>query len=111
MTQALDMASVFSVPDLKKTTSLRMPESLRERLEAVRDLWVALAEAQGADKAAVRLIDNTHVIVTLLQRQVEEELAQFGGYADTPEKRAAQMKALRESAKKHYRRWPREWPD
>jgi hypothetical protein len=100
MNSVLDMASVFSVPDLKKTTSLRMPESLRQRLEAVRDIWTELAKAKGASAPAIKLIDNTHVIVALLERQVDEELAQFGGYADTDEKRAAQLKAVRESVKK-----------
>lgn len=100
MSQALDVASVFSVPDLKKTTSLRMPESLRERLEAVRDIWIALAEAQGAKRAAVDAIDNTHVIVALLTRQAEEELAQFGGFADSPEKKAAQLRLVRDTVKK-----------
>lgn len=100
MSQALDMASVFSVPDLKKTTSLRMPESLRQRLEAVRDIWIELAKAKNAAAPAVKLIDNTHVIVALLERQVDEELAQFGGYADTEEKKAAQLKAVRDSVKK-----------
>jgi len=100
MTQVPDMTSVFSVPDIKKTTSFRLAESLRLKIDAVREVWVALAEARGEDKAAIDQIDFTFVITTLLGRQADEELAQFGGYADTPEKKAVQLRVIRDTAKK-----------
>lgn len=94
------MPSVFVVPDLKKTTSLRLPESVRLKVEAIRDFWKVVAEEErGASKEEVALIDNTFVMVTLMSRQADEELQQFGGFPTTAEQMAEQMKKLRAAIK------------
>lgn len=94
------MPSVFAVPDLKKTTSLRLPESLRLKIEVIRDDWKLIAaEERGATKEEVDSIDNTFVMVTLMSRQADEELQQFGGFPVTDEQKAAHTKKLRESIK------------
>lgn len=95
------MPSVFTVPDIAKTTSLRLPASMRLKIERIRELWKVVAETKGKTQEEIDAIDNTHVMLTLMGRQADEELQQFGGISKTEEQWAEQLKALRVSAKKH----------
>ena len=101
VTHAIDMASGFELPDLKKTLSARVRLSTHAKLADIRELWRALAQGRGESAATVEAIDLTYVVDVLLARCADEELAQFGGYADTAEKKVAQLKVVRETAKKH----------
>lgn len=92
--------SVFTVPDISKTTSLRLPASLRLKIERIRDLWKIVAETKGKTAEEIDAIDNTFVMVTLMGRQADEELHQFGGISKTEDQWAEQLKALRVAAKK-----------
>lgn len=99
-TQATDMASEYQSPDLKKTLSARVRMSTHRKLANIRDLWRELARVDGKTAAEVEAIDQTFVVEVLLGAACDGELAQFGGFADTQEKLAAQLKALRDAAKK-----------
>ena len=94
------MASGFTPPDLRKTLSVRVRTSLHTKLGAVRDLWQAKALASGLDQELVEAIDITYVVERLMLKVVDEELQQFGGYAETPEAREAQLAAVRVPLKK-----------
>ena len=100
MNQAIDMSSMFTKPDLKKTTSFRLPESVRQKIERTVALWRETARLEGCSEAEVSAIDNSYVMVTLMARGADSELAQFGGMPETSEQAENQMKALRTAFKK-----------
>jgi hypothetical protein len=94
------MPSSFEAPDLKKQLSVRVRASIHEKLADIRELWRAAAEVKGKNKETIEAIDLTHVVDTLLARVTDEELAQFGGFAETPEAKAAQVKTVRDAGSK-----------
>jgi hypothetical protein len=96
---AVTLPSVFTVPDISKTTSLRLPASLRLKIERIRELWKVVAETKGKSAEEIDAIDNTFVMVTLMGRQADEELQNFGGISKTDEQWAEQLKSLRDAAK------------
>jgi hypothetical protein len=106
---ALEMASNFEVPELKKQLSARVRSSTHAKLLNIRDLW-RVAVRETTDKkpgeteqeyaerldATVEAIDLTHVLDVLLASACDDELQQWGGYTETAEKRANQLKMVRE---------------
>lgn len=99
LVEAEDMASNYVKPDVRRVTSLRLPDSLRARIEVLRDLWRIIAEHEGVEADGVEAIDNTYVMLRQLQTSIEAELANFGGFPETEEARLAQQRALRASLK------------
>lgn len=110
---ALEMPSSYRPPDLKKQLSARVRQSSHAKLANVREIWRVRAEEterqmpgesakdfEARRAALVEAIDNTHVTDELLARVLDDELAQWGGFADTPEKLAAQLKLVRETSRK-----------
>lgn len=74
------MSSKFAEPPEKRVpTSHRLPVSTVRKIEVVRELWRAVAEANGKDQVAVEDINDTHVVSLLLASALDAELAEFGG--------------------------------
>lgn len=110
---ALEMPSSYRAPDLKKQLSARVRQSSHAKLANVREIWRVRAEETERQlpgetvkefevrrAAMVDAIDNTHIIDELLARVLDDELAQWGGFAETPEKLTAQLKLVRETSRK-----------
>lgn len=87
-------------PDQKEPVSVRMPTSLKGKIQWVVELWKEMARAQGASEKTIKDIDFPYVLLRLLSGRTDEELHQWGGFPDTEEKKAAQLKAVRSAAKK-----------
>ncbi len=96
MTIAIAMPSRFEVPELKKVLSARVRLSSHQKISNVIELWKERAAGLGESKEVVEAIDATHIVDRLLAQALDEELAQWGGWARTPEQKAAQLKVLRE---------------
>lgn len=91
----------FQLPpkqDPKEPVSVRMPTSLKAKIQWVVELWREAARAQGADKATVEAIDFPYVLLRLLAGRVDAELDGFKGFPDTEEKRKAALKLARDTA-------------
>lgn len=88
-------------PDPKEPVSVRMPASLKAKVQWVMVTWQTLAKAKGADDATIEAIDFPYTLLRLIAGRTDEELEQWGGFPDTEEKKAAQLKAISASAKKH----------
>lgn len=102
MTLAVAMPTGFEVPEPKKILSARVRLSTHGKIANVIECWKENAKLDEREKEAIEAIDLTHVVDVLLAKVLDEELAQWGGYARTPEQKTAQLKKLREaySAKK-----------
>lgn len=87
-------------PDQKDPVSVRMPRDLKAKVLWTVELWREMARAQGASAKTVKDIDFPYVLLRLLGGRTDEELHQWGGFPDTEEKKAAQLKAVRAAAKK-----------
>lgn len=118
-TQTDDMAptpeSAFSLPTGKAKISARISEDTKKRLMAITKIWQAQtrvekeaeAIAMGLDAkerealvdGAVEDVDLTFTIDRLLKRAADVELAQWGGYPDSPEKLAATVKLVLKSGR------------
>ena len=87
-------------PDPKEPVSVRMPTSLKAKVQWVMEMWRAMAKAQGADKATIEAIDFPYTLLRIIAGRADEELQQWGGYPETEEAKAAQLKAIANSTKK-----------
>jgi hypothetical protein len=68
----------FATPEKKVALNLRVPESLKEQLKLVTELWKVMAEAKGLDPAD---IDMTYVCLRLLRVGIDGAWAQAGQLA------------------------------
>lgn len=109
---ALAMPSNYEAPELRKQLSARIRQSTHTKLANIREIWRELAREKTIQKlgespeefkarieSTVDAIDLTHVVDVLLASACDTELGQFGGHASTPEKLAAQLKAIKTAAK------------
>lgn len=90
-------------PDPKEPVSVRMPTSLKAKIQWVMECWRAMAKAQGADEATIEEIDFPYTHLRLLAGRTDEELHQWGGYPTTEAAKAEQLKAIAASVKKSKR--------
>ncbi len=90
---ALPMTNYKPAPEKKVPLNLRVPKSLKRRLEALVRLWVAQAEARKDDPSNV---DRTHVATELLIDGIEASFDSFGGEPDGDDGLKAMEKAIRE---------------
>jgi hypothetical protein len=95
--EAIRMPSDYDVPDVTRPFSTRLRLSSHAKLEQVAELWREMARQTGKSKAQVDAITVSHVHNVLIAAKLDEELAQWGGFAGTDEQKKAQLKALRES--------------
>lgn len=107
--------SAFSLPEGKEKISARVASLVKKKLLATVEIWqantrlekerrCALEKLSPADtkrvvEDAVNDVDLTYVIDKLLGKAVDVELAQWGGYPETPEKLAAVVKGIAQSKK------------
>lgn len=94
------MPSNFEAPDPRKPLSVRVRGSLHAKLQRIRDLWQEKARASGMDPELVQQIDTTYVVERVMLAACDAELAQWGGYAETPEQLEKQLEAIREAVSK-----------
>lgn len=87
-------------PDPKEPVSVRMPASLKAKVMWVMETWRALAKAKGADQETIEAIDFPYTLLRLISGRTDEELAQWGGFPETDEKKANQLKTIAASVKK-----------
>lgn len=99
MNVAPEMASGYDVPDLKKILSARLRLSSHAKIAQVLALWKEKAKLDGKAKPNIDAMTPSHVVDVLLAKVLDEELAQFGGFAETPEAQERQIKALRDAHK------------
>jgi hypothetical protein len=99
MNAASEMASGYDVPDLKKILSARLRLSSHAKIGQVLTLWKEKAKLDGKAKANIDAMTPSHVVDVLLAKVLDEELAQFGGFAETDEAKERQLKALRDAHK------------
>ena len=95
--ESQEMPSHFEAPDPRKTLSVRVRSSLHAKLLRIRELWQEKASASGMDPELVKQIDTTYIVERLMLAACDAELAQWGGYAETPEQFEAQLSAIREA--------------
>lgn len=100
---AFEMPSAFKPPEVSVPMSVRVPRSLKADIDQMVEIWEALNKAAAAKAAAaappqskpepVPEVGISYVVVTMLERQVKEELEQYGGRTEkgSPE-RAEQIK-------------------
>lgn len=86
-------------PDPKEPVSVRMPASMKAKIQWVMELWRETARAKGAGDDTIESIDFPFVHLRLLGGRTDEELQQWGGFPETEAQRQAQLKAVREAAK------------
>lgn len=102
--------SAFTVPTGKVKISARVSSDTKKKLSSIMAIWRAQTrvekEAEAASMklepsdakklvdAAVQDVDLTYVVDRLLKKQVDIELAQWGGNPDSPEKLAAVVKII-----------------
>jgi hypothetical protein len=87
-------------PGPKKPTSHRLPVSVIRKIEMIRELWKARAEADGESPEYVDDINDTHVVSTLLDIATDAELAEFGGMPKDESALKAMVAGLKKAAKK-----------
>lgn len=100
MNAVLAMPTGYTPPEPKKLLGARVRQSIHGKIANVIEVWQERAKLEEQPKHVIEAIDVTHVVDTLLAKVLDEELAQFSGYARTEEQKAQQLKALRESFKK-----------
>jgi hypothetical protein len=98
--QSYEMATAFRPPDPKKTLSARVRRSSHEKVAVLVKLWRARLEAEGKGEQA-KEIDPTFVVDALLAKAADDELAEWGGWPDTPAKVEAALKKIRAATDKH----------
>jgi hypothetical protein len=107
--------SAYEPPAGKDKISARIGSLTKKKLFAIMDIWKAQTRVEkeaeavamrltGKDREnfvteAVKDVDLTYTIDKLLKRAADVELAQWGGYPDTPDKLAATVKIIEKSAK------------
>lgn len=107
--------SAYEPPAGRDKISARVGSLTKKKLTAIMEIWKAQTrvekeaealamkltgkEREDFIKDAVKDVDLTYTIDKLLKRAVDVELAQWGGYPETPEKLAAVVKAVEKSAK------------
>lgn len=79
---------------------MRVRGSLHAKLQRIRELWQEKARAGGMDPELVEQIDTTYVVERVMLAACDAELAQWGGYAETPEQLEHQLEAIREAIRK-----------
>lgn len=99
MNAVLVMPTAKATPEPKKILSARVRLSTHGKIANVIECWRESERLDEQPKEVIDAIDLTHVVDTLLAKALDDELAQWGGYARTEEQKAAQMKALRDSFK------------
>ena len=75
LTQPVDL---IDLPERRVPLNFRVPESLKEQLHSVVDLWKIMARARGRDP---KPIDMTHVCESLLKIGLDAVWAQVGQMA------------------------------
>lgn len=83
----------------REPTSHRLPISTIRKIEMVRKLWQAKAEAEASPNEELDEINDTHVVSTLLAEALDLELQEFGGMP----KDAAALEEMVERIKKKKR--------
>lgn len=66
-------------PEKKFPTSHRLPGSVIRKVEMIREIWKARAEADGEAADVIDDINDTHVVSTLLAEATDAELGELGG--------------------------------
>lgn len=97
MNAAVAMPTGFAIPEPKKILSARLRLSNHGKIENVIECWKEMAKLEQQPKAAIDAIDATYVVDVLLAKVLDEELAQWSGYARTADQKAAQLAKLREA--------------
>lgn len=95
---SIEMASAFKSPDPKKTLSARVRRSIHGKISALVEIWKAKLVADGKIEEA-KEVDPTFVVDALLAKATDEELAEWGGWPDSPAKLETVIKAIGEASK------------
>ena len=92
MNAVLVMPTAKATPEPKKILSARVRLSIHGKIANVIECWTENAKLEEQPKHVIDAIDVTHVVDTLLAKVLDEELAQWGGFARTAEQKAEQLK-------------------
>lgn len=79
----------YEPPEKKVQINMRIPRSLKTRLDGLVEVWKRIAKANGDEPEDV---DLTHVCTVLLRNGADASWGELGGYPSTPEGMEALLK-------------------